>query len=356
MTGRSWLARHPRLRGWLAAHPNVKRGLKYAWGRCGAGSATSTNGRAREYWDEHMDVSCGDWTSNPLVQEVVNRRIVGPASNDFWLNWVLADYLPSRVRRCLSICCGTGTHEIIAAKTGRVGFLEAFDLSPRGVDAARRRAADAGVEVRFFEADVNAYECPRRSYDLILAGGALHHVSALERVLATLHDGLTDDGVLIANEFVGPVRHQWTERQVETVNRLLGALPPHLRARSRIERSSVEEMLAHDPSEAVRSSLILPVLRSYFEIVEARPFGGTLMHVLYQALDPATLESPEARAALGSVLATEESLIGAGVLPSDFALVAARRRGGSGRVNEIPTGWSVPAWRPGRTEPVFANV
>ena len=98
------------------------------------------------------------------------------------------------------------------------------------------------------------------------------------------------------------------------MNRFLDALPPRLRAlpsgqpRPRQGRATVAAMIAADPSEAVRSSDILPVLRHHFDIIEERPLGGALLHLglseIAQNFDP---DRPEDREWLERLAAAEDA-------------------------------------------------
>jgi len=70
------------------------------------------------------------------------------------------------------------------------------------------------------------------------------------------------------DEFIGPSRFQWTDAQIQIMNEQLQQLPKHLRRlisdqskfKERIVRKTVAYMAAADPSEAVRSSEIVPLL------------------------------------------------------------------------------------------------
>src|SRR6185503_14217681 len=91
------------------------------------------------------------------------------------------------------------------------------------------------------------------------------------------------EATLIVNEYVGPNRFQFTDRQLEIMNALLAALPKRLRGSyDRKERPDLAFMIDHDPSEAVRSEDLLPMIAERFEVMESKKSGGTiLMHLLY---------------------------------------------------------------------------
>jgi hypothetical protein len=86
-------------------------------------------------------------------------------------------------------------------------------------------------------------------------------------------------------------------------------------------------MIAIDPSEAIRSAELVPLVDSHFEIIERIDFGGTILQLLLQ--DIAGNFAPEnARdvAVLDLLWMLEDRLISAGQLPSDFTLLVARAK------------------------------
>ena len=114
------------------------------------------------------------------------------------------------------------------------------------------------------------------------------------------------------------------------MNRLFAELPEEIRRRAPVEhirRPILEDVIALDPSESVRSSEILAVLGDYFEIVDLRPYGGALLHVLLSHVPPLLdLENEEHRALLRRMMLFEKTHIELGTLPSDFVFAVARVR------------------------------
>ncbi len=67
----------------------------------------------------------------------------------------------------LSIADGEGRNSVWLARQGRV--VTAFDISPVGVEKAKRLAREAGVGVDYRVADVNAWDWDERAYDVVVA-------------------------------------------------------------------------------------------------------------------------------------------------------------------------------------------
>jgi len=104
---------------------------------------------------------------------------------------------------------------------------------------------------------------------------------------------LRPSSLLYVDEYVGPARFQWTDKQLEVIGRLLDRLSPSLVAdlvepaagsRRRAQRPTVEGMIASDPSESVRSDEIAGILRAHFDLVERRPYGGAVFHQLFNRI------------------------------------------------------------------------
>ena len=293
--------------------------------------------RVSELWGRHAAESGerpylpGAWTSHPIVRGAMNRRISGREDME-WLAWARWRFFPNPASRVLSLGCGGGLVEREAVSLGLCQTIEGVDLSAEAIAVARRRAADGDLSgITYRVADLNSLELAPASYDIVICKQALHHVERLEHLLDQVRQSLRPGGWFLVNEYVGPSRFQWTDVQLGLMNELLMLLPERLRrlsggVRERIDRLPAEVVAASDPSEAVRSGEIAPLLLSRFELVERRDFGGTLLHPLLAEIianfDPAN----ESEATiLRLLIAFEDALLGHGVLTSDFAVFILRR-------------------------------
>ena len=76
-------------------------------------------------------------------------------------------------KRLLDLGCGVGKHSVFFAKLG--ADVTAIDISPRGIENLKRRAAHNNVDV-----DARLMACPTtlpdHSFDLIFGVGIVHHV------------------------------------------------------------------------------------------------------------------------------------------------------------------------------------
>lgn len=276
------------------------------------------------------------WTELRRIQEVINRRVSGDPAVDPYLHFLrsrLEGRLP--VASALTVGCGGGDLERGLCQYGFALHHDAIDVSPVSIEKAVAAAREAGFgHLRYTVGDGNAIRLERASYDVVFGVHSIHHLLELEHVFGQIAGALRPDGLLFMNEFVGPTRFQWTDRQLEVVNGLLRALPEKLRVsvvdgrvKREMRRPTVEEMLATDPSEAIRSGEILRAAETFFEILEVRPYGGTVLQLLLDDI-AGNFAGPEEEVGLllDALCDLEWALIRSGDLPSDFAVVIAKPR------------------------------
>lgn len=108
---------------------------------------------------------------------------------------VLVDHLDDLPRgRALDVATGAGRNAIYLADHGF--DVDAFDVSERGLEIARDRAAEAGVDVSFIRADVDEFDPEREAYDVV----AVVNFHALDR-LPALKAALKPGGFLLYEHF-----------------------------------------------------------------------------------------------------------------------------------------------------------
>jgi len=83
----------------------------------------------------------------------------------------------------LDVACGTGNAAIPAARAG--ARVTGLDLAPPLLEAGRRKAAEAGVEVEWVEGDAESLPFPDESYDVV--------VSTFGHMFAPRHRVVTDE-------------------------------------------------------------------------------------------------------------------------------------------------------------------
>ena len=192
--------------------------------------------------------------------------------------------------------------------------------------------------LRFSVANVFDLEIADGTYDVVFVEDALHHFTPLAKILKKINSMLRPDGYLIVNEFVGPSRFQWTDRQLNAVNGILSILPARYRRRAghgshknRVYRPGRLTMYLSDPSEAAESSEIPGMLQREFDVLEARYYGGTILHPLFKEIAHNFLEGDrETEVVLGLCFHVEDLLLHHKEIRSDFVYCVCRKKSGPG--------------------------
>ncbi len=274
------------------------------------------------------------WLAHPMVRSRLNMLASGRPDHDAYDR--LAELLCARgqrlpIPRAVSLGCGFGNLERDLAGRGLVESVDAYDIAHGAIEQARRLAAELGLSgLRYQVADLERAAFPEGDVDVVFAHSSIHHVEQLEAVFDQVERMLKPGGVFHLWEFVGPTRFQWTDAQIALTNQMLDGLSerlrrqPNGRPRPRQTRPTLAQMIKADPSEAIRSADILPLLRGRFDIIEERPLGGALLHLalgeITQNFDPADASD---RAVLERLFAAEDAAMADGRIGSDYAVITA---------------------------------
>lgn len=233
------------------------------------------------------------WTDSPTVQAHINRLITGNPHRG-WLEYACRRYLLRNgkgVGRGLSIGCGAGSLERQARQMGACEVIDAYDIAPGAIEEAQKLAVQEGVHgINYALANLNELQLSEAIYDAVFASSSIHHIVKLENLFADIRRSLKETGFFIMLEYVGPSQFQFSAKVVRIINELLAILPPAYRQRSsaagalktEFQVVPIEHMNATDPSEAIRSADILPLLTKEFILLEKKDFGGTILHMLLQ--------------------------------------------------------------------------
>lgn len=273
---------------------------------------------ALRFWDREIHDPTGSmWMADPLVRAYINRSISG--SPGAWpMDW-FQSWLGGRTfRRGLSIGCGGGTLERDMIRRGLVDEMDAFDGSAESIRVAKEEAEKAGYadRIHYSIGDFNEPRLPSRTYDIVFMHQAMHHVAKLEKLYRAIMNTLTPDGLLYLDEYVGPSRHEWNDENFAASRALFASFPAEVRRDDHLPLP----IQPHDPSEAIRSSEILPELAIGFDVLEKRDYGGNVLSVMYSWLHitPQVVER---------LMEEEERLLRSGE-PSLMTVVVARPKRG----------------------------
>ncbi len=261
--------------------------------------------KAEAFWDGHHHIAEDPdfWMAHPLCRQAINRRVTGDPN--IWPLDALATLPIAQhpFRRALSLGCGTGSLERAAMRMKMCVQIEGLDASERSLEVARHRALEEGLQgITYRRRDFNDLRLPRRAYDLVIFHQSLHHVSAMEELLARVGLALTADGLLFLDEWTGPSRDEWSGERLGRLRGLYEELPEPWRRWPEL-REPIEQ---DDPSEAVRSSAILPLVRRLFRVEIERPYGGHVVPILLSQMVLDSIPKPDLDNAISRWLAMED--------------------------------------------------
>lgn len=299
--------------------------------------------KVESFWDKnikiHSDSRKISWLDSQVILydclnllPVDDRRM----SITHWILWFKEKYVPKVLEGGLSLGCGDGTLERHAIQMEICRKMDSYDISPISVETANKINREQGLsnKITCRVGDLNAIILEKDKYDVIFSSMALHHVSNLGHLFSQIMKSLKDGGFLLANEYVGPSQFQWNEKQTKIINDLLKILPKNHKLDSRtgiLKESfagpSIEYMSGTDPSEAIRSDEVFRYISNHFDIVEKIEYGGNILHMLLDGIITNFDEEKEYDVAILRLLSYIDSiLISEKVMPSDFAVVVARKK------------------------------
>ena len=133
---------------------------------------------------------------------------------------------PERPLKLLDIGCGEGRNAVFFARNGYQ--VTAFDLSPIGVEKTKRLAAEVGVSLVAFTADLLEFRLAE-SFDILFSTGTLHYIPRELRaeILSNYKRFTNPDGIHVFSVFVAkpfiprapdaePSAHVWISGELFT--------------------------------------------------------------------------------------------------------------------------------------------
>lgn len=248
---------------------------------------------AAEYWSNHKGYS-PNWYS--LCASYIWEQITGDPKKAM-TPWVIMEVKP-KARRALEIGCLEGKTIATLQQKGWIG--EGFGIDYAAAAIERGQELYPNVDLRVMDLNEPAIE---GTYDLILAQGVLHHINNLEICVQALYAALEPEGVLAGDDFTGPRRYAYSQREIRLIHEGQLMLPPELRGPP-FDPAQLAGKLNKDPSESVRTREIPLVLKATFDETRSIPYGGNvLMRALnatfFAGFDPA---NPVHAKALGELI------------------------------------------------------
>lgn len=275
-----------------------------------------------------------NWWIIPEVKLRENERLTGNSQKTFDIYLNETYFQDKNGLKLLSVACGIGNREIRIAESGHFDEVLGIDLSKESINEASRKAAEKGLSnIHFEQADFYSYKLAEDYFDVVLFYSALHHFKNIEKIVERVSGTLKKGGLIVLCEYIGRNRLQFPKDQLIEMNRLLNFIPKQFRTRyltsivkKRVYAPGLLRMRVSDPSEAVESESILPVIHREFEVLEEKRIGGDLlMMVLKDIAHHFISEDAEAKLVLERLFLEEEEYLKDAIAP-DFIFGVYRKR------------------------------
>lgn len=216
------------------------------------------------------------WNDFSLVLEYMCENFTGD-KNKWWVQDFKERFCETPYERGLILNCGNGWVERELVDLGIVKQVVAFDYLLDLLRIAETKRG--GRPISYFQADANQIDFEENQFDLIVNVASLHHVQYINRLCHVMCKVITENGILVNYDYIGPHRNQYPFRQWYYIKRVNRSLPDSIK-KFPIIKPHLPTMIHEDPTEAIHSELIVDSVARYFEIVERHDTGGGIAYEL----------------------------------------------------------------------------
>ena len=227
---------------------------------------------------EYTHYSDKYWNDLEIVVKYKNKLATGN-ENVSWIDDILTrfkEYLP--FDDVLIVGCGNGWLERQLYDLGIGKHFDAFDMSEKYINEAKELKQSRTID--YFLDDINFMsKIEDDKYDAVFNFAVLHHVTEVDNALKKLARCLKTNGLMFNEEYVGPARNQYSDQHLKHMLEVMSDLPEKFRTKVKFLRPPLENFRV-EPSEAIHSDLILPLIPKYFDIVYQRNLNGGIAYQL----------------------------------------------------------------------------
>jgi SAM-dependent methyltransferase len=271
------------------------------------------------------------WQSQ-VARAAINRRITGDLALSPEAHFAATHGPAMPAAHALSLRAGDARLEVALVEAGKCRQVTGLDIDRQRAESANSNVPQSlRARIRFQQGLLAEWQ-PAEPVGAVLARSVLHRQADLEDVLDRIQAVLATGGLLFVDDFIGPARFQWTDAQLDAINRLLACLPDELlvdltaedgRRKRGVNRPVRDEFATSNPNDAVRSDEIVELLDERFERVDVRLYGGALYHQFFTRIMGNFVARPEL---IRMVMEVDAMLTDGGILASDYVWGVWRRR------------------------------
>ena len=227
---------------------------------------------------EYTHYSDKYWNDLEIVVKYKNKLATGN-ENVSWIGDILTrfkEYVP--FDDVLIVGCGNGWLERQLYDLGIGKHFDAFDMSEKYINEAKELKQSRTID--YFLDDINFMsKIEDEKYDAVFNFAVLHHAEEVDNALKKLAKCLKTNGLMFNEEYVGPARNQYSDQHLKHMLEVMSDLPEKFRTKVKFLRPPLENFRV-EPSEAIHSDLILPLIPKYFDVVYQRNLNGGIAYQL----------------------------------------------------------------------------
>lgn len=208
------------------------------------------------------------WTQNnwKIIQEIQEYENFNKSWNK---NINYLDYIKSlwEFHNGLSIGWGFWEEELTIVTKWVVENMTFVDFSEWSNTILRENAEKLNIKNKVFSInwDLNFIKIEKNTYDFIICRNVLHHIINLEECLFQLNNSLTENGIIVIDEFIWANKFQWGIKRIEFINQF----KENLKSKFNIETSEFiktnkRTITNNCPFEAIRSEELYNLITYYF--------------------------------------------------------------------------------------------
>ena len=221
---------------------------------------------AASFWSKHAGYAS---TWYQFCAPYIWERVTGDATVAPTMWGLKSAGWPNHV---LEIGCLEGKSIAELVQAGRVKRGAGIDVAGGAIERGREKYPFLDLQIM----DLNNPSLPENAYDAILSQGVLHHIENIETCVRALCAALKPGGWLIGGDFTGPRRYDYSDEEIVLIREGQNMLPEELRG-APFHPEQLATKLQNDPSEAISTTVIVPTLRSVFDEVTERRYGGNVL-------------------------------------------------------------------------------
>lgn len=250
----------------------------------------NTSKRTKSAFNE-SEITTSNFWNIPLIRKRWNFLITGNEDHTYEEYLSEKFFQNAATLKLLSLGSGICSHEIKLAELNPHWEIHCFDFSDILLKNAKGIADKKGLDnIHFYPENIIKYNFDKEAYDVVFFHASLHHFEKIDNFLKnTVNKTLKQKGYLIINEFVGADRMQYSDLQIQWINKALKSIPKKYRKifktnlyKKHYYGYGIIRMIIADPSECVDSFSIMPSIHKHYKTIAEKPYGNNLLSSVFK--------------------------------------------------------------------------